>query len=242
MRNPFERWHPKVALRYLPIVAAIKKGGLKNPSILEVGSGSLGIAPYLKMPVTGVDQDFSGPTFPLLKKVVGKATAVPFPDKSFDFVVMVDVLEHLPPKERPKAIEEALRCAQREVFIAVPCGKLAWQQDQELDRYFRQVFGKPFPFLAEHLKYGLPEKEAITAIIKTGVQDLNLRVEIKTFGSLNLSFRKFLMRGWMTKNKLVDFIFRKFFLLFIPIFRLINFEPTYRQLFFIKIKGSQTAK
>ena len=78
--NFFYRWHPEVALRYLPIVKRIKqyKKELKKKElkILEVGSGSLGMAPYLKMPVTGLDVDFSGPKLSLLKPAQGKATKI----------------------------------------------------------------------------------------------------------------------------------------------------------------------
>ncbi len=235
MKKPFERWHPKIALRYLPIVKEIKKSGLENPQILEVGSGSLGIVPYLDLPVTGVDVDFSGPQFPLLKQVKGKATNLPFPDNSFDFAISVDVLEHLLPEKRAKAIAEVLRCAKVEVFMAVPCGKGAMEQDKELNSLYQQIFGQPFPFLKEHLTFGLPEKEWLSDTIKEEAAKLGKEVEIWTEGNINLSLRNFLMRGWMTKNIIIDFIFRKVFLLFIPIFRRMNREPTYRQIFFVKI-------
>ncbi len=41
------RWHPEVAIRYLPIVKQLKATSLSSGSMLEVGSGWLGIAPYL---------------------------------------------------------------------------------------------------------------------------------------------------------------------------------------------------
>lgn len=235
MKNPFDRWHPKIALRYLPIVEEIKKNGIKTPSVLEVGSGSLGIAPYLGLPVTGVDVDFSGPQFPLLKQVKGEAANLPFPDNSFDFAISVDVLEHLPPEKRAKAIAEVLRCAKVEVFMAVPCGKGAMEQDKELNSLYQQIFGQPFPFLKEHLAFGLPEKEWLSDTIKKEAEKLGKKTEIRAEGNINLGLRDFLMRGWMTKNPVVDFIFRKVFLLFIPIFRTMNQEPTYRQIFFIRV-------
>ena len=236
MKNPFNRWHPKIALRYLPIVEEIKKNSINSPKVLEVGSGSLGIAPYLKLPVTGVDVDFTGPKFSLLRQVYGKATVLPFPDKSFDFAVMVDVLEHLPRQERAKAISEALRCARNKAFIAVPCGKLSFNQDKELDLQYQKIFGRPFPFLKDHLTYGLPEKEWVSDTIRSEADKLGKEVKIKAVGNINLTFRKFLMWGWMSKNSIIDFIFRKVFLLLIPVFRRINCEPTYRQIFFVKIR------
>ncbi len=235
MKKPFERWHPKIALRYLPIAEEVKKSGLENPQVLEVGSGSLGIAPYLGLPVTGVDVDFSGPDFSLLKKVKGEATLLPFPNNSFDFVICVDVLEHLPPEKRSRAISEVLRCTKVEAFLAVPTGEGAAKQDRELASQYQKTFAEPFPFLKDHLQFGLPEKAWVSDTIKKEAQSLGKSVEIKTSGNINLGLRKFLMNGWMTKNLVIDFIFRKVFLFFIPIFRQLNQEPTYRQIFFVRI-------
>src|SRR3989338_1697820 len=74
----FLHQHPETALRYLPIVSVMAKKGLKDSKLLEVGSGSLGITPYLKRPIDGIDVNFSGPqtelvntTLPPAQKVVG---------------------------------------------------------------------------------------------------------------------------------------------------------------------------
>ena len=42
-------------MRYLPVIDLIKKYKLKNNNILEIGSGDLGITPYLKKKVVGLD-------------------------------------------------------------------------------------------------------------------------------------------------------------------------------------------
>lgn len=235
--NFFYRWHPEVALRYLPIVKRIKQDKeefkTRELKILEVGSGSLGIAPYLKMPVTGLDVDFSGPKFPLLKPAQGKTTKIPFKDKSFDLVLSVDLLEHLPQDKREKAVQEMLRVARKAVIIAAPCGKKALFQDKKLDEEYRQIFDKPFPYLKEHLKHGLPEKEEILELIKKNQKKPQIQVQV--MGNENLALRYFLMRGWMTKNIFTDLIFRKAMLFLIPLFRLLNRPPYYRQIFFVKI-------
>lgn len=237
MKNFFEKWHPKVALRYLPIVEEIKKSKItKTPEVLEVGSGPLGIAPYLKMPVTGVDIKFDGPKFPLLKQVFAKATNLPFEDQSFDFVVLVDLLEHLPRADRPVAIRQALRCARKGVFIAVPAGVGARKQDNFLNLKYQQVFGVPFAFLSEHEKYQLPEKTFINDTIIKEARNLGRKTTIKTQGNINLKVRQFLMWGFISKSLTVNFIFRYVFLLFIPVLRRLNQEPTYRQMFFVKLK------
>ncbi len=231
------RWHPKVALRYLPIIKKIKQAGLINNSILEIGSGSLGIAPYLGKPVVGLDIDFSGPQTDLLTKVRGTVTKIPFKDKSFNVVLLVDVLEHLPFKDRQKAIEEVVRVCNNLLVIATPEGKLSEEEDQYLANYYKQVFNKEFPFYKQHLKFGLPKKDWINDTIKqiTKKQKSNVLIEIE--GNVNLSLHRFLMKGWMTRNFIIDLIFRKFFLVFIPILRFINIEPTYRKIFYITFKS-----
>src|SRR3989338_7491070 len=98
----FYRWHPEVALRYLPLVKEIK--ALPGSTILEVGSGGLCITPYLGASVTGLDVEFNPPFHPLLNRVVGSVLQIPFKKDSFDIVVCVDTLEHLQSKHRQKAV------------------------------------------------------------------------------------------------------------------------------------------
>ena len=90
----FNRWHPQLALRYLPIVRYIKNSGLVNPSILEVGSGSLGIGPYLKKEFTGADIEFSGPKWPQKNDTVGEKYGIYFfaPLNAVDKICVIRIL------------------------------------------------------------------------------------------------------------------------------------------------------
>ncbi len=236
--KPFYRWHPQIALRYLPIVKYIKQLNLKSgpdgPKILEVGSGSLGIGPYLHLPFTGVDIDFKGPKWPQMKQVSAQATKLPFPDKSFDIVISVDVLEHLPLKQRQPALTEAFRVAKQAVILAFPTGKLSHQQDIQLDKLYKQKFNKPFPFLTEHLQYPLPQQQAIIKHIKVTCPNCT----ICTQGNRNLDLRAWLMKGWITNNKLVDIFFRKVLLVFLPFLKILDkYPPHYRQIIFVNINN-----
>lgn len=230
----FSRWHPKIALRYLPIVEEINRID-EHGSILEVGSGSLGIAPYIGREVTGIDRDFSGPEYSELKQVRGDAAKLPFVNDAYDFVVNVDVLEHIVPEKRQQVILESMRVAKRALFIAVPVGTKAEDQDKILAKKYQDIYKKPFVFLTEHLTYGLPKENEMITMIKDASQKLDKKVRILTYGNLNLTVRYFLMWGWMTRYFLIDLLFRKIFLLFIPLLRRCNWQPTYRQLFFIYI-------
>lgn len=243
--TPWYRWHPQLAIRYWPVVEWIRR--FERPdlcvregpalSILEVGSGGLGIAPYLKQPVTGVDIRFDPPIHQLLTPVLGDVTKLKFPDKSFNIVVSMDMLEHLPKEKRQKAISEMLRIARVAVAIGAPCGTLAAAQDEQLRRAYRTRHGKDFPFLQEQVEYGLPEETDILGYINNARQSFAKRVTISVIGNTNLNLRKFLMRGWMSNNLFVNLLFRKVFLLLVPLFRFLDRPPYYRKIFFVKVSN-----
>lgn len=246
----FWRQHPETALRYLPVVAAIKQAGLADAKILEVGSGSLGIIPYLraqrenmpsylKRPIDGVDIDFSGPATPLLTKIKGSAESLPFRKNSYDVVVSVDTLEHLPSQNRQRAIYEMLRVAKKLAIIVVPVGDLSQNQDKELDLLWRKIFGEGNQFLAQHIKHGLPTQDQILVYIDKCRRLLKKNARVSSSPLLNLQVRQLLMRTWISKNKLSYYLYLKGYLLLIPFLRLANFGNCYRRIFVIELAPHQ---
>lgn len=217
----FYRWHPEVAVRYLPVVREIKSLG--EVTVLEVGSGGLGIAPYLGRPVTGLDVKFDPPFHPFLKRVEGKSTKMPFADKSFDVVIGIDVLEHMDKSDREKTIAEMKRVARKRVIVAVPVGNLAQRQDQQLSYEYQKIKGKKFPFLMDHEKYGLPERKEIKKLLGENVREEE---------NESLALRKFLMRGWMAETFLAKLFYWKILLLFIWLFKFFERPPYYRVIFY----------
>lgn len=249
--TPWYRWHPNIAIRYLPAVEWIRRQqSTINPAkqdsaprdnqqltILEIGSGGLGIAPYLNMPVTGVDTEFMPPFHPLLNRVIGDVTKLKFINDSFDIVVNIDMLEHLPRQKRQQAVSEMMRVAKNYLIIGVPCGKLAMEHDRKIRSDYINRHKAGYKFADEHIKFGLPEEVDILNHIQTSARYLNKEVEIEIEGNMNLRLRSFLMWGWMSGNVIIDIIFRKVFLLLIPLFKLLDREPYYRKIFFVKIKN-----
>jgi predicted SAM-dependent methyltransferase len=230
----FRRWHPQLALRYLPIVRFINKSGLKNSRILEIGSGSLGIGPYLGKPITAVDIDFSGPNWKNLKKIVSSATQLPFAHNSFDVSLSVDLLEHLPEKSRLQALTEQFRVSKNLAIIALPLGKDSSAQDQLLNQEYRNIHLRQHPFLQEHLQYGLPQSEKqLRELISRATSK---KISILVQGNRNLFLRLWLMRGWTSRSKLVNLFFRKILLPFLPLLRIMDkYPPHYRQIFYVKL-------
>lgn len=227
--------HPEHALRYLPIVALIKNQHLENAKILDVGSGPLSLTPYLKVPVDGIDMDFSeGGNSPLLNKIKGTGTNLPFRKNSYDVVISTDTLEHIPKDNREKAIYDMIKVAKNLVVIVVPTGKLSEKQDQELDKYYQKVFGKKNQFLSEHVENGLPQNEEILVSIHKILRSLDKKGKVSSKPILNLLVRKVLMKTWISKNKYIYYTYMKGFLLLLPLLRLANFGNCYRRMFVIE--------
>lgn len=229
----FSNWHPEVALRYLPVVGEIRKTG-KKMSVLDVGSGGLGIAPYLKDEVTACDLKFSRPFSPFIKRIIASAVKLPFKDNSFDVVISIDMLEHLTKDTRGKAINEMLRVGRRKIILALPCGQPSMEQDRKLQKYYQDKFGRKYEFLEEQLELGLPEKEDIMKIIKKTTAGGKLRISLKIKPNENLNLRFFLMKNLLHDNLLVNIFYRKILLFALPVMGLLNQEPAYRRIFIIE--------
>ena len=226
--------HPEAALRYIPVVKEIKKRNLENFKILEIGSGSLGIVPYLQMKIDGIDVDFSGPQTKYLRKIKGSANKLPFKKNYYDVSFSVDVLEHLHQKNREQAIYEQLRVARKLSVIVVPCGKNSELQDKMLRERWNRLFRKNNQFLDEHVKYGLPEKPEIFQFINNSLTRLKKKAKISAYPNLNISIRSILMKTWIDRSKLLYYLYLKGFLILIPILKYCNFGKAYRQVFVIE--------
>jgi SAM-dependent methyltransferase len=64
---------------------------------------------------------------------VGNAKALPFPDKSFDLVVSVNTIDHLPLEECKQSLREIQRVTRKNAFISVN----AWRTKLERDRLLK---------------------------------------------------------------------------------------------------------
>lgn len=230
----YPKQHPEAALRYSPIVSKLKKLHLEESKILEIGSGSLGIIPYLKRPVDGLDVDFSGPQTKLLNKIKGSVVNLPFHKNAYDTVISADTLEHVDPQNREQAIYEMLRVAKKLAVIVVPVGKLSENHDQDLNRRWQKAKKQNYQFLAEHVKYGLPKTEDILVAIDKNLRRLNKQANISSYPLLNLRIRKILMITWMSNKKLIYYLYLKGFLLLLPFLKLCNFGNCYRRIFVIE--------
>ena len=175
-------------IRYYPVVKIIKKAS-KNVKILEIGSGPLGITRYVKNQVYGVDLKTAGPKYDNMILTKVSAESLPFKDGFFDYVICIDMLEHIPGTQRQQVVNEMLRVAKGQIFLGVPCretaqvwedkAKKAYQEAlKKLDRNQsrKEMFIKRNTFLWEHEQYGLPTDPEIREYIKNSGRNISFDI------------------------------------------------------------------
>jgi hypothetical protein len=80
----------------------------------------------------------------------------PFKANSFDMVISLDVLEHIPPQAREKYMRELDRVAARFILLGAPFHS---SSIEELEKTLASQL--ELRFLEEHLQYGLPRHEEV---------------------------------------------------------------------------------
>lgn len=170
------------ALRYETVIALLADGYRADWEILEVGAGSAGVTEFLKHPVTAVDPAFERTAerrTPYLKPVVGTADALPFQDGSFDVVLSLEMLEHIPGGTRRAALSEMLRVLRPggRMIVSFPSDQIALELDDWLNRSYRRKSGVDHPWAREHLAMGLPSRAELTAMVTELVGDAE-RVQV----------------------------------------------------------------
>jgi SAM-dependent methyltransferase len=158
-------------VRYARLVPLVEE--VSGSELLDVGSGSQGIARYLspRFRVTACDLDFSDygarPDQASLRarRVEGSVLDLPFPDAAFDVVVALDLLEHVAAGSRARALSELARVSRRRVVVGCPCGSRALDSDTRLARWYVRLGRQLPPWLSEHLENGFPD----TVELRTGL-------------------------------------------------------------------------
>lgn len=232
----FKDYSTDIALRYLPVVEVIRKSKYTNDTILEVGSGDLGITPYLKRKVIGLDVVFGSLENDLLQKVGYNGSRFPFDDNKFDLVIGVDSLEHIAKDKRQEFINEIARVAKKAVIVVVPSGIEAYELDKELADYFNNIHGYYDTYLSEHIENGLPENNEVFELFKNAAKIVNKKIKLRPPRKLsNLQIQKCIMKCSISRNIILSILYYLFILL-LPVRKFINFGKCYRQLFFVEVK------
>lgn len=178
------------AARYFPILRVLKQQLDERDSLLEIGSGSVGIGKFYGAPFVGCDVNFSFPPKMPMMPIVGTATALPFGDQSFDAVVASDVLEHVPPDQRLFVVQEALRVVRKVAVFGFPSGSVAAEYDRKLaEAYDRDTQDRP-AWLQEHMRYQPFPTEGL-------FKELEPEWTVSSFDNENVVFHNWVMRQEM---------------------------------------------
>jgi len=225
-----------IAFRYLPIVSIIKNKFGGDNKILEVGSGSLGITPYLNKKIVGLDIYFPSVSPKNLKQVLYKGNDFPFGDGDFDFVFSVDSLEHVIPEKRERYISEMIRVSRKGFLLVAPMGEASYEHDKKLDNYFFKKYSYKDKYLSEHINNGLPSEEQVLEISYRVANKLNKNICLvccqKNF---NLKLRELFMFSKINGNIFLS-LFYYMGIVLLPFQRFLNFGKCYRKLYYFEIK------
>ena len=191
-----------VDLRYMPVVRFLDAVAAEA-TILEVGSGYMGIAPYVKRTVIGVDTEFPEQPVSNLLPVISKGT-LPFRDRVFDVVVSLDTLEHVPREFRQLFLNELIRTAKRHVVIGFPEGEEAENHDTEMEQYYTRVHGSPHRYFIEHRVHQIPRKEDVSRYLLKARTEVRRDFTVREMKNVNIRLRSLFMRLIWHPNRFVQ--------------------------------------
>jgi SAM-dependent methyltransferase len=163
-------------VRYAALLERYPQLSDPDRRILEVGSGTEGIARYLKRVVVGVDHAFGSTVNQHLTPVRGSILNLPFSEDAFDDVICVDTLEHVAHGERLRAILELIRVARRRVIISGPAGAFAESGDAAYADHIARRRGSVPSWLEEHLRYGIPSLGDLLEMLLTSGHPFTVHV------------------------------------------------------------------
>lgn len=118
---------------------------LKPENVLEVGPGpglfKTVVATFgIKIETLDIDPD-------LKPDYVGSATAMPFPDATYDVVCAFQMLEHQPYEVSLQAFGEMVRVSRRHVVISLPDARCVWRYLIHVPKFGTHDFLVPCPQL-----------------------------------------------------------------------------------------------
>jgi SAM-dependent methyltransferase len=123
-------YHNRVFSRLFPTTVFCLRKNLKGcESVLDLGCGSSSPLEYCKNVKRSAGVEVFGPAIEKSKKrkihteyVEKKVEEVDFPEKSFDAVILIELLEHLPQNAGCEMLSKAEKWARKRVIVSTPNG------------------------------------------------------------------------------------------------------------------------
>ncbi len=203
-----------------PALAAQNGDNRGRLSILDVGGGSGEILTFLspsRYDICVLDANQAAlkrDTDRRVRYVPASGESLPFEDDSFDVVVSVDCIEHVPEAVKPRFLAELKRVARKRVVIHTPAKSadrqyLGDELDERFNRWHRRLYRVDAPNTREHLEAGVPELEELASSFPgaklTGSQNaetwyLVMRVQRLPFVALFTGLMYWLLKRQRDKN------------------------------------------
>ncbi len=162
----------------------VKRFNLSDRPVLEIGSGR-GYLQDVAQNYTGLDISPSVARFYHKKFVLGSATAMPFPDNSFDGVWSIWVFEHVPNPEQ--AFHEARRVTRDNgVLFLLP----AWNCNSWAAEGYEVRPYSDFHLIGKIVKASIPVRSSAPFRIMTLVPNRMVRSLVARFGPTRLRYRR----------------------------------------------------
>lgn len=123
--------------------------------VLDVGGGTGGLREHVGLShYHSLDLAGGGPGH-----IRASMDDLPFPDASFDVVLQVDALEHVPKSIREKSLAELRRVSSDVILWLGPVeNPLVVEVEEDLCKAHADLYsGRPMEWLSEHRQYGLSE-------------------------------------------------------------------------------------
>ena len=213
-------------IRYFPIKDLLDAA--EAEPILEVGSGNLGLGEFIARPFVGCDVLFDrNLILPTLSPVCASGTRLPFRDASFNTVLCLDTMEHVPQAARRAFTEELLRVARKVLIIGAPMGDAAAEADRKLHQHYMKRNVKEPSWLTEHIS--LINEYPQAAFFEGIVRDMGFSCEIRKGESaivhrvvILLEHTRIIARGMILLSRM------PWRYIILPLLRMMNRSASYR--------------
>lgn len=201
----FYSWRINQWKRYACVARTIKALDEQPLTVLDVGGEKGVIKEFLslrkyRLCVLDIDAEaLKQIRSSRLMVITGDGSHLPFKDGSFDVVISIDSLEHVPDSKKPDYCCELKRVAKKYVIIHCPAdssnGKFRGTTcDTKFLQWYQQRFEKDELNIVQHLNSGLPKVEELAKLFPDAiiVGKQNVEVWLKYMRRAYTSYLRFL--------------------------------------------------
>ena len=199
---PGKDWSLDVDLRYLPVARFLDRN-LPQGSVLEIGASRTGITPYLPRTIIGCDVSFPPEITPMLVPVVARGT-LPFREESFDAVISLDTLEHVPREARQLFIDEMFRVSRRYIVAGFPEGEAAERHDGVMEAYYKRHRVEAHEYFLEHRQFRIPRREEAASYLAEAARKHGRAYNAHRVKNVNVLLRSLFMRTVWSSSPLLQ--------------------------------------